>query len=106
MPYNEPVRLLSVATPFTVNELVILTLPVNWCVSVNKLPNLVDPVTNSVEAVINWTCSVCAVMSPYDKILEAVKLLLTKKLSADDAVVAETAIDAVKAYEAEFAFNA
>ena len=45
-------------------------------------------------------------MSPYDKILEAVKLLLTKKLSADDAVVAETAIDDVKAYDAEFAFNA
>ena len=63
-----------------------LTLPVNWCVSVSKLPNLVDPVTKSVDDVI-----VCAT------IVWAVKVPLTVKLSAEDAVCAVVVNEAVAA---------
>ena len=47
-PLNEPVKLALAE----VNEPVIETYPVNSCVLVNKLPNLVDPVTYSVDEVI------------------------------------------------------
>ena len=32
----------------------------------NKLPNLVDPVTKSTDDVIVWTISVCAVIVPVE----------------------------------------
>ena len=52
--------------PFTANDPVTVTLPVNSCVLVNKLPNLVDPVTNSTDDVIVCTTNLCAVIVPVD----------------------------------------
>ena len=43
---------LNDAVPTVVKEPVIDTDPVNWCVLANKEPNLVDPVTKSVDDVI------------------------------------------------------
>ena len=54
-----------------------LTLPVNWCVLSIVVPKCVDPVTNSTDEVMYWATIVCAVRVP-----------LTKKLSAEDAVAA------------------
>ena len=70
-------------------EPVIDTDPVNWCVLVNRLPNLVDPVTKSVDEVITCATIVWAVSVPVIKALEAVISCLTKKLSAEDAVNAK-----------------
>ena len=92
VPNREPVRLLIVARPVTFNEPVILTEPVNWWVLVSKVPNLVEPVTKSVEEVIVWATIVCTVNVLEIKALLAVILFLTIKLSADDAV---NACDAV-----------
>ena len=41
-----------------------LTLPVNWCVLADIVPNLVEPVTKSWDDVIVWTIKVCAVIVP------------------------------------------
>jgi hypothetical protein len=43
------------------------------------VPNLVDPVTKSLEEVISWTNNVCAVIVPVNKALEPVMLLVTFK---------------------------
>ena len=60
----------------------------NWCVLVSRLPNLVEPVINSVDDVITCATMVCAVSVPNISALEAVTSCLTKKLLAEDAVSA------------------
>jgi hypothetical protein len=74
-----------VSDPFTINDPVIKTDPVNWCVFVNNDPLRVEPVINSVDEVIVCATIVCAVNVPR-----------TVKLSADEAVAA---------YDAEMAFS-
>jgi hypothetical protein len=93
--------LVTTLFPFTAKLPVIDTLPVNWCVLVDKLPKRVEPVTKSVDDVMVWATIVWAVNVP-----------LTKKLSADDAVVANeeerTVIELVWLFvinEAVFVFN-
>jgi len=61
--------------PFIIKDPVIFTEPVNSCVLDNSLPNIVDPVMYSVLEVITCATIVCAVKVP-----------LTKKSSAEDAV--------------------
>ena len=58
-----------------------LTLPVNWCVFANKLPNLVEPVTNSCDEVIVCTTIVWAVKVP-----ATVKLFAYDDVAANDAL--------------------
>jgi hypothetical protein len=83
-----------------------LTEPVNWCVSVSWLPNLLEPVMYSVEAVTYCTLRVCAVMVPVNSALEAVTSCLTKKLSAEDAVSAFLDQEEVATNEAVKVFSA
>ena len=72
-----------------------LTLPVNWWVLVIILPKCVDPVTKLTLDVI-----ICAI------IVWAVSVPLTKKSSADDAVVAYEALIAFRTYDAVVAYDA
>ena len=67
---------------------------------VNRLPNLVDPVTKSIEEVIVCATIVCTVSVLLINALLAVKLFLTLKLSADDADSAFTDKLAVVAKDA------
>ena len=79
--------------PFTAKEPVALTEPVNWWVFDNKLPKRVDPVTKSILEVMVWTTIVWAVRVP-----------LTVKLSAEDAVDANEELTAFRTYDAVCAF--
>lgn len=87
----------ALSVPLTVRLPVMLTLPVNWWVSVSCVPNFVEPVTSSVEAVMYCTASVCAVIVPVNRALDAVMFCLTKKLSAEEAVRALMAHEEVLA---------
>ena len=85
---------------------VIVTLPVNWCVLVSCVPNLVDPVTKSTDDVIVCTTRVCAVIVLLTRRFDAVAFCLITKLSADDAVAANDALTALSTNEAVVALSA
>ena len=85
---------------------VIETEPVNWWVLVSIVPNLVEPVTKSVEEVITWAIIVWAIRVPVINAFEAVTFCLIKKLSAElavkacEAVIAFIATDVLTANDA------
>ena len=76
-------ELLTAKLPVTLTE------PVNSWVFDNKLPKRVDPVTKSILEVMVWAIIVWAVRVP-----------LTVKLSAEDAVDANEELIAFKTYDA------
>ena len=84
----EAVKLLTTPS-VTANDPLILTRPVNSWVLELKVPNLVEPVTKSTLDVIVWTTIFCAVKVP-----------LTVKLSAEEAVTAVVAVAAFPEIEA------
>ena len=50
--------------PFKLNEPVVETLPVNWCVSSRVSPNFVEPLANIIDAEVNVVCYSFAVIVP------------------------------------------